>query len=296
MEALESVEVIIVNQNVDIKADELIVQGLNDDVLQDHDYSLTDTANQEKVTKEFAKCDECRKSRTKVFLPNSLLLITDGKNDGKTCDFCGAVMEEVAIHKSKKSVKKKNYVQCEECDKTILKDSLLKHIQDVHDKSNKVQCSICDKFLAGPFSLKEHIKAIHDKIMTHHCPECQKGFSHLSNMNRHIRLVHQNMVVSSKYVNCHICQKVVKDTSLKKHIKAIHERTREHVCSYCNKAFSQRFTLKEHISAKHVKQYEHKCALCHRQFAHKTNFTRHMRTVHSDSDSVALLEKGQKNS
>ena len=88
-------------------------------------------------------------------------------------------------------------------------------------------------------------------------------------------------MVSSKYVNCDICEKVVKDTSLRKHIKAIHEKAREHICPHCNKAFSQRFTLKEHISAKHTKGYEHKCALCHRQFAHKTNFTRHMRTVHA---------------
>ena len=78
-EALESVEVIIVAQDSidDIKTEELMVAPVvYDDVLQDHDYSMTESNfNHEKVTKEFAKCDECRKSRTKVFLPNSLLLI-----------------------------------------------------------------------------------------------------------------------------------------------------------------------------------------------------------------------------
>lgn len=191
-EALESVEVIIVAQDSidDIKTEELMVAPVvYDDVLQDHDYSMTESNfNHEKVTKEFAKCDECRKSRTKVFLPNSLLLITDGKNDGKTCDFCGAVMDIEVMHDNPKKTKRqkshKNYVKCDECGKTVLKDSLMKHIQDVHDKSNKVQCPICQKSLAGPFSLKEHIKAIHDKVMSHQCPDCHKGFSHLSNMNR----------------------------------------------------------------------------------------------------------------
>ena len=191
-EALESVEVIIVAQDSidDIKTEELMVAPVvYDDVLQDHDYSMTESNfNHEKVTKEFAKCDECRKSRTKVFLPNSLLLITDGKNDGKTCDFCGAVMDIEVMHDNPKKAKRqkshKNYVKCDECGKTVLKDSLMKHIQDVHDKSNKVQCPICQKSLAGPFSLKEHIKAIHDKVMSHQCPDCHKGFSHLSNMNR----------------------------------------------------------------------------------------------------------------
>ena len=191
-EALESVEVIIVAQDSidDIKTEELMVAPVvHDDVLQDHDYSMTESNfNHKKVIKEFAKCDECRKSRTKVFLPNSLLLITDGKNDGKTCDFCGAVMDIEVMHDNPKKAKKqkshKNYIKCDECGKTVLKDSLMKHIQDVHDKSNKVQCPICQKSLAGPFSLKEHIKAIHDKVMSHQCPECHKGFSHLSNMNR----------------------------------------------------------------------------------------------------------------
>ena len=191
-EALESVEVIIVAQDSidDFKTEELMVAPVvHDDVLQDHDYSMTESNfNHKKVIKEFAKCDECRKSRTKVFLPNSLLLITDGKNDGKTCDFCGAVMDIEVMHDNPKKAKKqkshKNYIKCDECGKTVLKDSLMKHIQDVHDKTNKVQCPICQKSLAGPFSLKEHIKAIHDKVMSHQCPECHKGFSHLSNMNR----------------------------------------------------------------------------------------------------------------
>ena len=44
-------------------------------------------------SREFAKCDSCRKSRTKVLLPNSLLNITTSKNDGMTCDFCGDIMD-----------------------------------------------------------------------------------------------------------------------------------------------------------------------------------------------------------
>ena len=58
-EALESVEVIIVAQDSidDIKTEELMVAPVvYDDVLQDHDYSMTESNfNHEKVTKEFAK-------------------------------------------------------------------------------------------------------------------------------------------------------------------------------------------------------------------------------------------------
>ena len=133
---------------------------------------------------------------------------------------------------------------CSICEKVVLKESLSKHIQDIHEKSNKMKCEICSKVLAGPFSLKEHITAIHDKIMKHQCQFCLKQFSHFSNMNRHIRLIHEKLVVKNKYVNCPTCQKCVQATSLKKHIRTIHEGQKDHKCKFCGKGFTQSFTLK----------------------------------------------------
>lgn len=77
--------------------------------LKEHDYSLKSpvTLSDEPIslevqtvrdfqehreTRKFAKCEACRRSRTKVMLPNSILRLTSSKNDGRTCDFCGAVM------------------------------------------------------------------------------------------------------------------------------------------------------------------------------------------------------------
>jgi hypothetical protein len=152
--------------------------------------------------------------------------------------------QNVDAAKKLKKLKKRNYVYCGECGKVVLKESLGKHVQDVHEKSNKKACHICQKVLSGPFSLKEHITAVHNKTMKHKCCHCDKGFSHFSNMNRHIRLIHEKMVVTNKYVNCTVCQKCVQATSLKKHMKAIHEKAREHVCLYCRRGFSQSYTLK----------------------------------------------------
>ena len=62
-----------------------------------HEYDIFSNSNNsrssETKSREFAKCDSCRKSRTKVLLPNSLLNITTSKNDGMTCDFCGDIMD-----------------------------------------------------------------------------------------------------------------------------------------------------------------------------------------------------------
>ena len=91
---------------------------------------------------------------------------------------------------------------------------------------------------------KEHIKAIHEKLMKHQCVHCGKVFSHFSNLNRHIRLIHEKLVIATNYVNCPQCQNIVQATSLKKHIKSIHEKARDHVCEFCCKRFSQSYTLK----------------------------------------------------
>ena len=58
-------------------------------------------------------------------------------------------------------------------------------------------------------------------------------------MNRHIRLVHQKMVVTHKYVNCGLCNKIVQSTSLKKHMASVHEQRRDFECGFCEKSFAQ---------------------------------------------------------
>ena len=148
----------------------VIETSTNEDALElDHDYcnvtiayiiehdGQNEVAPLDNSLREFAKCDACRKSRTKVSLPNSLLNLTSSKDDGRTCDFCGDTMEESVVEKQKsqeQSDKKRIYVKCNKCDKIVLKESLTKHIQDIHDHTNKLKCHLCGKILSGTFSLK----------------------------------------------------------------------------------------------------------------------------------------------
>lgn len=163
----------------------------------------------------------------------------------KANSFAGRRGSKSGMSQRAKNVKKKDYVYCSECGKVVLKESLVKHVRDVHELSNKKQCHICHKVLSGPFSLKEHVSVIHfDQRAKFECPHCSKRFAHLSNMNRHIRLVHNKMVVTHKYVNCEVCGKVVQSTSLKKHMASVHENRKDFKCEYCDKSFAQRYTLK----------------------------------------------------
>ena len=67
--------------------------------VKEHDYCIPikeakcfEYTKKDYVTRKFAKCETCRKSRTKVLLPKSVVHFTTSKSDGKTCDFCGDVM------------------------------------------------------------------------------------------------------------------------------------------------------------------------------------------------------------
>ena len=67
--------------------------------VKEHDYCIPikevkcfEYTKKDYVTRKFSKCETCRKSRTKVLLPKSVVHFTTSKNDGKTCDFCGDVM------------------------------------------------------------------------------------------------------------------------------------------------------------------------------------------------------------
>ena len=78
---------------------QLILKANNAHFVKEHDYCIPvkevkcfEYTKKDYVTRKFAKCESCRKSRTKVLLPKSVVHFTTSKSDGKTCDFCGDVM------------------------------------------------------------------------------------------------------------------------------------------------------------------------------------------------------------
>ena len=93
-----AITIFVDSDNIEIKQEtlEITIEERSTPTVPEHDYCSNDAKGITKrnvPTREFSKCDSCRKSRTKVLLPNHLINITSGKKDGKTCDFCGDIME-----------------------------------------------------------------------------------------------------------------------------------------------------------------------------------------------------------
>ena len=77
----------------------------------------------------------------------------------------------------------------------------------------------------------------------------QYAFSHSSSLKKHIKTVHEG----EKKHRCTICDKTFSmGYSLKKHIKTVHERERSHICTICDKAFSMQYDLKRPIKIVHA--------------------------------------------
>jgi len=89
-------------------------------------------------SKRFSKCDKCRQSRIKMLVPSALLSVAAGKGDGVTCDFCGDVMNQTNLPRNvqqdqhvatstsgqHEGGEMRNYVQCPDCGKSVLRDSV----------------------------------------------------------------------------------------------------------------------------------------------------------------------------
>jgi len=250
------------------------------------------------VVKKFSKCYKCRNRRTKaeVNFEKGLSVVMDMPKNKNQCDFCGDLLSKYIGDNKKKRVPPKKqveneYISCEKCSKIIKRDSLVKHMRDIHEKSNKKSCPHCNKELCGSFSLKSHINAVHNKKLNHVCNYCDKKFANFSNLQRHIKLVHSNSVVVGRYVTCDLCEKLVLNSSLKKHIKDVHDKVKGFECPHCNKMFGQSSSVKEHILARHQNERPYQCQVCTKTFAHKANFTRHMKTVHRNTGLNVTSEK-----
>ena len=122
------------------------------------------------------------------------------------------------------SKKERERVSCEICGKVVLKASLTRHIQQIHDKSNKLTCHLCQKVLSSGPWLKAHIETVHEGLLKYVCPHCQKGFANNTNLTRHIQRIHDKVVVTANYVTCNVCQKLVQVKSLKRHLKNVHDQ------------------------------------------------------------------------
>ena len=105
------------------------------------------------------------------------------------------------------------------------------------DKKNN-KCHLCGKYFTECGHLKKHITNVLEGQKIYKCDLCDKTFSYTNSLKIHISSVHKGLKIYKLTLG-----------NLKKHIKNVHERQKNHTfkaymknykCQICDKAFSQK--------------------------------------------------------
>ena len=89
-----------------------------------------------------------------------------------------------------------------------------------------------------------------------------------------------------KKESCQLCHYQTDEPyTLKRHVKAIHAKIKDHSCSACGRCFSQESSLKRHVSVIHLREKlkqdkHHFCSQCEQGFYHKHGLEQHTKSVH----------------
>ena len=150
-------------------------------------------------------------------------------------------------------------------------------------KSKVFACDVCDKVFSYKKDFRYHNLLFHPK---HHlkskyrCELCNKGFSELYRLESHV----------ISHLKDYICEKCDKQFTqkghLKKHMKAVHLKSKEYICGKCYKQFTQKWHLKVHMKTVHLNIKEYTCKECNKQFKHRCHLKVHMMTVHVTGPST----------
>jgi len=168
-------------------------------------------------------------------------------------------------------------MSCPECGKVC--GDLPSHFKSRHKgldwRGIKTPCPYedCEKVVVD---IQNHIRLVHLKIKNFECDHCDAKFSNRYQVRNHINGVHSNI-----RVKCPHCDQMLKVTTLKTHIKNIHEGGGQRVwCKEedCPKSFQSNADLERHVVSVHMK-IKAPCPECGRKFRMET-LANHIKTQH----------------
>ena len=126
--------------------------------------------------------------------------------------------------------------------------------------------------------LKIHINSVHKWP----CEKCNRLFSLPANLKRHIKLLHDG----SKNEKCNACDaNFSHKTELKIHLRKTHHK--HYKCEICQMSFALKGDLKKHIHQSHK---EYKCESCGKPFSREKSLKAHAHLIHGADVQNLILQ------
>ncbi|XP_017121789.1 zinc finger protein 253 isoform X1 [Drosophila elegans] len=166
---------------------------------------------------------------------------------------------------------------CEFCGRVFKNLSALSQHRFTHDDQMKLPyaCEIpdCPWRFYSKEKLKIHMMR-HQGIKNYSCPYCG-----LKKTTKNELRLHINFHTLERTWSCKDCPKVCNSsTSLKKHVRTIHEKARDFACNYCEKRFATSDTRKYHEMT-HTGEKNFECHECGKRFIQPSALRTH-RKIH----------------
>ncbi|XP_063675300.1 zinc finger and BTB domain-containing protein 41-like [Bolinopsis microptera] len=157
----------------------------------------------------------------------------------------------------------------------------------VRNEEGEYPCYICPEILNSKKDLRQHTINVHKKNKV--CPTCSSSFKDISSVRRHIKSVH----VKEKQFVCSLCERrYMHKYDLENHFTKKHSSTfncnDRKVCPDCQAFFTSTTQLMEHM------QKTHKKTINYSKFVSDVleTFTSHMSSCHSWESTLICTRKG----
>ena len=186
-------------------------------------------------------------------------------------------------------------VNCPQCQKEMHKNSLSKHLKEIHnyqsDYQNElndvtniglIKCNQCSLTFENETLIKEHVLIDHKdgrkNVHTFKCDACDnQSFDSKKALILHYNDKHEDLQrFECKY--CHL--KFGTSGKLQGHTRYHHEKDKAYDCETCGKSFARQKSLKIHISRAHEGCPDYKCEICHKRFLRRPMIKIHMMKFH----------------
>lgn len=147
-----------------------------------------------------------------------------------------------------------------------LKQSIMKHVSDVHEdgqSANPLACVHCRNSFKDKSMLKKHIR-VGECTVCINCDLCSEQFSNMQDFSDHALSVHadhfekqanQSKCIDGRATDCSLCGKKISNyQNLVKHLKFVHNEEKPNYCQNCDAKFEQAADLNKHIYDEHSDQ------------------------------------------
>lgn len=222
------------------------------------------------------QCDICLKTvNTKRSFLRHMATIHE-RSTQVCCEICGLQMcDSTSYRKHLVKHAENKEVQCEICNKSVQKSQLSHHLR-LHG-AKMYTCDLCKQTFNLKNHLIKHVKEVHEKSETSTCDICKKVYSNEKTLKTHLRL-HS----LKDQVPCTVCGKLMARHLIKQHTKIHGDKS--YRCVVCGKSFAQLAGLNQHQLVhgdRSIKiQNTVECDICSRVLSSKISLYLHKRGVH----------------